>query len=56
MPLKPLCLVKAMKQDIIGARNAGFDQIYFKPNGRNGTNEFNFTYEVVDLKQILELL
>ena len=42
--------------DIVGARNARIDQIYFNLESIKKTTNYNCTYEVIDLKKILEIL
>jgi putative hydrolase of the HAD superfamily len=40
--------------DIVGARNAGIDQIYYNPSGTK--HHENVTYEIIHLKELMTIL
>jgi len=42
--------------DIVGARNAGIDQIYFNPNFDNYNNKELATYRIVKIDEVAEIL
>ncbi len=43
-----------LETDILGARNAQIDQVYFNPN--KATHTETVTYEITSLKQLMEIL
>lgn len=42
--------------DILGAKNAGIDQVYFKNNTKQSPEKFDCTYQISHLKEVLEIL
>lgn len=44
----------SMEADVIGARDAGINQVYFNPSGKSHTE--NITYEIRSLKELRTLL
>ncbi len=51
---KSLMIGDSLDADIIGARNAGIDQVYFNPNG--APHEEKITCEIKSLKELISLL
>ena len=41
--------------DIVGAKNAGIDQVYFNPNPSADPLPFTPTYQIADLRELLKL-
>ena len=44
------------ESDIIGAQNAGIDQIYYNPNPKPEDKDKTFTFEVNSLKEIMDII
>lgn len=42
--------------DIVGAKNAGIDQVYFNPNPSTEPLPFTPTYQITDLRELLKIL
>jgi putative hydrolase of the HAD superfamily len=42
--------------DILGAKNAGIDQVYVKNNTNLSAEKFDCTYQISHLKEVLEIL
>ncbi len=49
-----LMIGDSLEADILGARNAGIDQVYFNPYDQ--THEHEVTYEIKDLRELLNIL
>lgn len=49
-----LMIGDSLEADILGARNAGIDQVYFNPYDQ--THEYEVTYEIKDLRELLNIL
>ena len=55
-PASTIMIGDNLKTDILGAKNAGIDQIYFNRRGGQVSNRSEVTYEVTSLKEILTIL
>lgn len=49
-----LMIGDSLEADILGAKNAGIDQVYFNPN--NDKHDFEITYEIKSLYELLNIL